>query len=497
MYYADKRMIPMQVTETLNEGLKRAYSIVVPAAELDAKVNDKLIEAQPEVEMKGFRKGKVPMALLKKQYGPRVMGEAMQEAIDGAMAKHFDDSGDRPAMQPEVKMTNENWKEGDDVAVDMSYEALPAIPDVDFTEIELEKLVVKADDAAIDEALSSLAETAQNFKDRRKGSKAKDGDQVVMDFLGKVDGDAFDGGAAEDYPLVLGSNSFIPGFEEQLVGVKAGEVKDVVLSFPDDYQAKNLAGKKANFETTINEIKEDVDVKIDDDFAKTLGMEDLNALKKAVSEQMSKQHDQASREKSKRQILDKLAETVSFELPETLEKEEYNSICKAMNPNAKPDLGHNHAEHDHDDNEPDADKGMSKDEKLDASEIAKRRVRLGLLLSEIGRKNNIKVEEEDTRNAMMKEIQKYPGQEKQVMDYFKNNPDAQQQLSGPIFEDKIIDFIMELASTKEKTVTVDDLYKQEELDLKKEAAKAKKSNKLVTDKVSKKTTTKVKKTDKK
>jgi trigger factor len=221
-------------------------------------------------------------------------------------------------------------------------------------------------------------------------------------------------------------------------------------------------------------------------------MENLNALKKAVSEQMSKQHDQASREKSKRQILDKLAETVSFELPETLEKEEYNSICKAMNPNAKPDIDHNHAEQDHD-NEPEADKGMSKDEKLDASEIAKRRVRLGLLLSEIGRKNNIKVEEEDTRNAMMKEVQKYPGQEKQVMDYFKNNPDAQQQLSGPIFEDKIIDFIMELASTKEKTVTVEELYKQEELDLKKEAAKAKKSNKLVTGKVSKKSTTKEKK----
>ncbi|WP_438960316.1 trigger factor, partial [Nereida sp.] len=180
----------MQVTETLNEGLKRAYSIVVPAAELDAKVNEKLVEAQPEIEMKGFRKGKVPMALLKKQYGPRVMGEAMQEAIDGAMATHFEETGDRPAMQPEVKMTNENWKEGDDVAVDMSYEALPAIPDVDFSDIELEKLVVKADDAAIDEALASLAETAQNFKDRKKGTKAKDGDQVVMDFLGKVDGEA-------------------------------------------------------------------------------------------------------------------------------------------------------------------------------------------------------------------------------------------------------------------------------------------------------------------
>ena len=233
----------MQVTETLNEGLKRGYSITVTAAELDGKVNEKLAEAAPDIEMKGFRKGKVPMALLKKQFGPRVLGEAMQESIDGAMNEHFEKSGDRPALQPQVKMTNEDWKEGDDVNVEMSYEALPAIPDVDLKSISLERLVVKADDASIDEALANLAETAQDFKDRRKGSKAKDGDQVVLDFLGKIDGEAFDGGAADDYPLVLGSNSFIPGFEEQLVGVKVDEEKDVTVSFPDDYQAENH-GKK-------------------------------------------------------------------------------------------------------------------------------------------------------------------------------------------------------------------------------------------------------------
>ena len=212
----------MQVTETLNEGLKRGYAITVTAAELDAKVNEKLVEAQPEVEMKGFRKGKVPMALLKKQFGERLMGEAMQESIDGAMAEHFEASGDRPAMQPDVKMTNEDWKPGDDVTVDMAYEKLPEIPEVDLSGIKLEKLVVKADDESIEEALANLAETAQDFKARKKGSKAKDGDQVTFDFLGKVDGEAFEGGAAEDYPLVLGSNSFIPGFEEQLVGVKVG-----------------------------------------------------------------------------------------------------------------------------------------------------------------------------------------------------------------------------------------------------------------------------------
>ncbi|WP_067930606.1 trigger factor, partial [Sulfitobacter sp. HI0076] len=228
----------MQVNETLNEGLKRGYNITVTAAELEAKVNEKLAEAQPEVEMKGFRKGKVPMALLKKQFGQRIMGEAMQESIDGAIAEHFETSGDRPAMQPEVKMTNEDWKEGDDVEVSMAYEKLPEIPEVDLSKIELEKMVVKADDAAVEEALASLAETAQDFKARKEGAKAEDGDQVVIDFKGSVDGEEFEGGAAEDYPLVLGSNSFIPGFEEQLVGVKAGEEKSVVVNFPEEYQAE-------------------------------------------------------------------------------------------------------------------------------------------------------------------------------------------------------------------------------------------------------------------
>ena len=208
----------MQVTETLNEGLKRGYNIVITAAELATKVDEKLVEARPDIEMKGFRKGKVPMALLKKQYGQRLMGEAMQESIDGAMATHFENSGDRPAMQPAVKMTNDDWKEGEDINVEMSYEALPTIPEVDLKKIKLQKLITKADKASVDEALANLAETAQDFSDRKKGSKAKDGDQVTIDFLGKVDGDPFEGGAAEDYPLVLGSNSFIPGFEVNWLG---------------------------------------------------------------------------------------------------------------------------------------------------------------------------------------------------------------------------------------------------------------------------------------
>ena len=261
----------MQVTETLNEGLKRGYNIVVTADELSAKVDEKLVEARPEIEMKGFRKGKVPMALLKKQHGQRLMGEAMQESIDGAMSKHFEDSGDRPAMQPAVKMTNDDWKEGDDIHVEMSYEALPTIPEVDLKKIKLEKMIARADEASVDEALANLAETAQDFADRKKGTKAKDGDQVTIDFLGKVDGEAFEGGAAEDYPLVLGSNSFIPGFEAQLVGVKLGEEVEVNVTFHAEYGAENLAGKDAVFECKIKAVKAPKAAEINDELSTKFG----------------------------------------------------------------------------------------------------------------------------------------------------------------------------------------------------------------------------------
>ncbi|WP_334065807.1 trigger factor [Nereida ignava] len=433
----------MQVTETLNEGLKRAYSIVVPAAELDAKVNEKLVEAQPEIEMKGFRKGKVPMALLKKQYGPRVMGEAMQEAIDGAMAKHFEETGDRPAMQPEVKMTNENWKEGDDVAVDMSYEALPAIPDVDFSDIELEKLVVKADDAAIDEALASLAETAQNFKDRKKGTKAKDGDQVVMDFLGKVDGEAFDGGAAEDYPLVLGSNSFIPGFEEQLVGVKAEEVKDVVVSFPEDYQAEHLAGKEATFTCTIKAVKEPVAAEINDEMAKGFGAEDLAALKGQIGERLEAEYAGAARAVMKRGLLDALDKKVDFDLPPSLLDAEAGQIAHQLWHEENPEVeGHDHPE-------------ITPTEEHIA--LAGRRVRLGLLLAEIGQKAAVEVSDAEMTQAIMNQARQYPGQERQFFEFVQQNQQMQQQLRAPLFEDKVVDHIADQAKVSEKEVSKDDL----------------------------------------
>ncbi|UWP90051.1 trigger factor [Aliiroseovarius crassostreae] len=435
----------MQVTETLNEGLKRGYKIVVPAADLDAKVNEKLAEAQPEVEMKGFRKGKVPMALLKKQFGQRLMGEAMQESIDGAMNKHFEESGDRPALQPDVKMTNEDWKEGDDVEVEMTYEALPEIPEVDLKGIKLEKMVVKAGDADVEEALGNLAETAQDFKARKKGSKAKDGDQVVINFLGKVDGEAFEGGAGDDYPLVLGSNSFIPGFEDQLVGAKAGEEVEVKVTFPAEYGAEHLAGKDAVFECTVNEVKEPVAAEINDELAQKFGAEDLEALKAQIAERLEAEFGGAARAVMKRGLLDELDKLVEFDLPPSLLDAEAKQIAHQLWHEENPEVeGHDHPEVEPTD---------------EHNKLAGRRVRLGLLLAELGQKNEIQVSDAEFTQAIMNQARQYPGQERQFFEFVQQNPQMRQQIQAPLFEDKVIDYIFELADVSEKEVSKDDLQK--------------------------------------
>ncbi len=435
----------MQVTETLNEGLKRGYAIKLTADELDEKVNEKLAEAQPDVEMKGFRKGKVPMALLKKRFGQRLLGEAMQESIDGAMKQHFDDSGDRPAGQPDVKMTNQDWSEGDDVHVEMSYEALPQIPDVDLSQIKLERMVVKADDAAVDEALANLAESAQNFKDRKKGAKAKDGDQIVMDFVGKVDGEAFEGGSAEDYPLVLGSNSFIPGFEEQLVGAKAGEEKEVTVNFPDEYQAEQLAGKEAVFSCTIKEVKEPVAAEIDDELAKKYGAEDLASLKSQISERLEAEYAGAARAVMKRKLLDELDKLVQFDLPPSLVEAEANQIAHQLWHEENPDVeGHDHPEIE-----------TTEEHKT----LAERRVRLGLLLADMGEKSKVEVTDGEMQQAMFQQARQYPGQERQFFEFVQQNPQMQQQIRAPLFEDKVVDSIFEKIDVTEKEVSKDDLTK--------------------------------------
>ncbi len=435
----------MQVTETLNEGLKRGYAITIPATDLEAKVNEKLVEAQPEVEMKGFRKGKVPMALLKKQFGDRLMGEAMQESVDGAMNKHFEDSGDRPAMQPDVKMTNEDWKPGDDVQVEMSYEALPVIPDVDLSGVKLEKLVVKADDAAIDEALGNLAETATDYEAREEGAAAEDQDQVVIDFLGKVDGEAFDGGAGDDYPLVLGSNSFIPGFEEQLVGTKAGEEKDVNVTFPAEYGAEHLAGKDAVFTCTVKEVKAPKAAEINDELAKKFGAEDLAALKAQIAERLEAEYVGASRAVVKRGLLDQLDELVSFDLPPSLVEAEAKQIAHQLWHEENPDVqGHDHPEIETTD---------------EHNTLAERRVRLGLLLAEMGQRAEVEVSEAEMTQAIMAQARQYPGQERQFFEFIQQNPQMQQQLRAPLFEDKVVDHVLEQAEVTEKEVSKDDLQK--------------------------------------
>ncbi|MDA5555598.1 trigger factor [Shimia sp. MMG029] len=436
----------MQVTETLNEGLKRGYSITVTADELDAKVNEKLKEAQPEIEMKGFRKGKVPMPLLKKQFGERLLGEAMQETIDGAMNAHFEESGDRPALQPKVEMKNgEEWNAGDDVEVEMSYEALPEIPEVDLKGIKLEKLVVKADDAAVDEALGNLAETAQDFKARGEGDAAQDGDQVVMDFVGRIDGEAFDGGAGEDFPLTLGSGQFIPGFEEQLVGVKAGEEKDVTVSFPEEYGAENLAGKEAVFACTIKEVKEPVAAEINDELATKFGAEDLAGLKAQITERLEAEYAGAARAVTKRALLDELDKLVSFELPPSLVEAEAGQIAHQLWHEENPEV----EGHDHDKIEP-------TDEH---NKLAERRVRLGLLLAELGQKAEVEVTDAEMTQAIMNQARQYPGQERQFFEFIQQNQQMQQQMRAPIFEDKVVDYVFELAEISEKEVSKDDLQK--------------------------------------
>ena len=436
----------MQVTETLNEGLKRGYTITVTAAELDAKVQAKLLEAQPEVEIKGFRKGKVPLAILKKQFGTRIVGDAMQEAIDTAMKDHFEATGDRPALQPDVKMVGgETWKEGQDVVVEMTYDALPPIPDFDAGKVKLDRLIVKADDKAIDEALENLAGSAKNFDDRKKGAKAKDGDQVVIDFKGSVDGELFEGGSGEDYPLVLGSNSFIPGFEAQLVGAKVGDDVSVNVTFPETYGAAHLAGKAAIFACTVKSVKEPKPAEINDELAKKFGADDLAALKSQIAERLEAEYSGAARAVMKRSLLDQLDGMVKFDLPANLVEAEANQIAHQLYHEEHPeDHGHNHGAIE-----------TTEEHKT----LAIGRVRLGLLLAEVGKKAEITVSDAEMTQSVLAAARQYPGQERQFFEFVQKNPQMQQQLRAPIFEDKVVDHIVGLAKVTDKEISKEKLQK--------------------------------------
>lgn len=434
----------MQVTEVLSEGLRRSYTITVTAAELDAKVTEKLIEAQPEIEMKGFRKGKVPMPLLRKQFGQRILGDAMQEAIDAAMKGHFEATGDRPALQPKVAMQNgDTWTEGQDVVVEMTYETLPEIPEVDLASIALERLVVAADDEAVAKAMENLAASAREFEDRAEGAPAEDGDQVVIDFVGRVDGVAFDGGAATDYPLTLGSGSFIPGFEEQLVGAAAGEDRDVTVRFPEDYNAAHLAGKEAVFACTVKAVKAPKAAVIDDALAQKFGAESVEALRAQVVERIEAEFKGAARAVLKRALLDKLDGLVSFDLPPSLVEAEAGQIAHQLWHEENPDVhGHDHANIEPTD---------------EHKALAVRRVRLGLLLAEIGRRAGVEVTDAEMTQAVIAQARQYPGQERQFFEFVQKNQGAQQQIRAPLFEDKVVDHIFGLAAVTDRAATKDDL----------------------------------------
>jgi trigger factor len=438
--------IRMQVTETLKDGLKRGYTITVTAAELDAKVQEKLLEAQPEVEIKGFRKGKVPMAILKKQFGPRLLGDAMQDAIDGAMKDHFDKSGDRPALQPDVKMQNgETWKEGMDVVVDMTYECLPPIPELDAGKITLDRLSVKADDASVTEALENLAKSSQNFADKKKGAKAANGDQVVIDFTGSVDGVEFEGGAGTDYPLVLGSNSFIPGFEEQLIGAKAEDDVTVNVTFPESYGAAHLAGKAAVFACKVKAVKAAQPAVIDDELAKKYGAEDLAALKGQIATSLENEYKGAARAVMKRALLDQLDTMVKFDLPAALVDAEAAQIAHQ--------LWHEENPHVHDHNH------GAVETTEEHKKLAERRVRLGLVLAEVGRKAEVTVSDAEMTQAVLAQARQYPGQERQYFEFIQKNPQMQQQLRAPLFEDKVVDHIVSGAKVTDKEISKEELQK--------------------------------------
>ena len=393
--------------------------------------------------MKGFRKGKAPAALMKKMFGKSVLGEAMQESIDAAMREHFEQTGDRPATQPEVKVTNEDWEEGQDVQVSMTYEKLPEVPEVPLGDLKLERLVVEIEDGAVQEALENLAASAQSFDAAPEGTAAESGDQVVFDFKGSVDGVEFDGGSADDFPLVLGSGSFIPGFEDQLIGAKAGDTPLVTVTFPAEYGAPHLAGKEAVFACVVKDVRKPKPAEIDDELAKRFGADSLDALREQVKGRLADEYGQASRAVLKRGLMDALDGMVSFDLPPALVDAEARQIAHQL----WHEEHHEHQGHDHGEIE-------TTDEHR---ALAERRVRLGLLLAELGQKAEVTVTEQELQRAIFAQARQYPGQERQFFEFVQKNPGALQQMRAPIFEDKVVDHIVDQALVTDKPVTKEEL----------------------------------------
>lgn len=437
----------MQVTETNAEGLKRDYKVVIPASEIDENVTARLTELSKTIQLPGFRPGKAPVALLKKKYGSSVMGEILEKSVGETSRKIITDNNLSPALQPKIEVTS--FEEGGDLEFTMSVEVFPEVEPADFTKIKLERQIVPVDEKEIDESLQRIAESHKSSEPVTTKRKSKSGDIVVIDFVGKIDGTEFPGGKAEDYKLELGSGSFIPGFEDQLIGAKAGDQIDVKVNFPENYGAEDLAGKEASFDVTVKGLEEPKPAEIDDELAKKLGKDNLEDLKVAIREEHGRQYKDFSRSKLKRALLDELDALHTIDLPEGLIEQELQSINAQFA--------------DYKKNNPDDDDDQSdEDRQAEFEEMAKRRVKLGIILSEVGKRNNVEVAQEDINRAMMEQARQFPGHEQQMIDFLQQNPEAMQRLTAPIFEDKVIDSILESTTITDKEVTAEELLKQEE-----------------------------------
>jgi len=462
----------MQVTETNSDGLKREYKVVIGATDLEARLDTEVGKLQGQIKMPGFRPGKAPISLLKKLHGKNLMGQVLEETVNETSQKVLEEKEIRPAMQPKIAI-DEAYDIGKDLEYTMEVEMVPEFDLPDLSKIKLERLVAEADEAQLEEAMKNIASEQKNFKKAAKTYKAASGDAVLMDFLGKIDDVAFDGGAAEGHQLELGSNSFIPGFEDQLIGVKAGDKKEVKVTFPLNYQAEDLAGKDAVFDVTIHEVRKPAEVEINDEMAVGLGLENLEAMKKLVSEQISKGNEGLSRTRLKRSLLDALADMVSFEVPASMVDMEFDQIWNQL----KMDL-HRDALADNPEAKPEDIEEPGDDVKDEYKAIAVRRVRLGLLLSEIGTENDVTVAQEEVTRKIAEEARRYPGQEQQVFEFYQKNPQAMAQVRAPLYEEKVVDFILELVKITDKTVSREDLIaaieEEDEADLAKKKAPAKK-----------------------
>ncbi|MGY2906260.1 trigger factor [Bradyrhizobium sp. URHC0002] len=447
----------MQVTETLAEGLKHEFKVSVPASDLDAKAGAKLVDLKDKVKLNGFRPGKVPVSHLKKVYGRSVMAETIDQTIRDTNTQIFTDRGFRLATEPKITMPTEQAEVEELLAgkTDLTYtvaiEVVPTIQLADFKTFSVEKPVVEVTDAEVDEAIKRIADQNRPYAAKAEGAKAETGDRVTISFKGSINGELFDGGTGEGIPVVIGAGQFIPGFEEQLTGMGTGETRTLKVSFPKNYASEKLAGQPAEFETTATLIEAPGETKIDDEFAKTLGLESLDKLKEAARERLVAEFAGATRQRVKRALLDRLDDSHKFEAPPSLIAEEFNLMWNSIKAEMESS-GKTFA--DEDTTEEAAQEEYKK--------IADRRVRLGLVLSEIGEKNKITVTDDEVSRAVIERARSMPGREKEVWDYYRNNANALAQLRAPIYEDKVVDFILELANVTEKKVSREDLFKDDD-----------------------------------